>query len=139
MARRWRFDLVEETESLPVPWRPPEPREPPAHSPGAEGAAALLAAVELLRRRGSGSFAWAASFRDDPIAFLLDAVSDAISIWDPGGTLLYRNGAATALGLEASEESPLEIFDREGRRFERRCVRYRFGETERILEIVREI
>jgi PAS domain-containing protein len=63
----------------------------------------LLGAARLLNRRGAGSLAWAAPFRDDPIAFLLDSMSDGMIIWAVGGELLYQNRAAAELGSGSSK------------------------------------
>jgi hypothetical protein len=134
---RWKFDLVEEKEDLPVPWRPPPPVPQPP--PGAGSVAALFEAIDLVSRRGPGTLGWTISFRHDPIAFLLDSMSDAIRVWAAAGELIYGNRAAAEFEVEACHETPLELFTKEGRRYERRCLRCRFGETERIVEVIHEI
>jgi hypothetical protein len=45
------------------------------------GAAELLAACHLLNTRGSGSQAWTLWYRHDPVAFLLDAMDEAVTLW----------------------------------------------------------
>jgi hypothetical protein len=138
-TERWRIELIREAEVLPAPWRPPGRHEAPPPPVGESAVAALLEAVELLTRRGPGAQAWTVPFRHDPIAFLLDSISDAINLWGPGGKLLYQNGVAARLGVGRCQEEPLEVFASSGRRFERRCMRCRFGDREAILEIIRQV
>ena len=111
---RWRITLVEETEVLPVRRR--HPAEP--------GIAALVAAAEHLGLRSDGPEGWEAGPGSDPIAFLLDAMADAVNVW-AGGSILYRNRAAER--LEAS-----------ARPLTRRSLRFRNGDTEYLLEIISE-
>jgi hypothetical protein len=99
----------------------------------------LLNAFELLNRRGTGAAAWAAPFLDDPVAFLLDTMSDAMNVWNADGQLLYQNRAAVGLGLGCAEAAPLEEFYWQGRRFERRCLCYRLQGVEYVLEILHEV
>ena len=61
----------------------------------------LLAALERLARRGSGPDAWAAPLTTDPVAFLLDATSDAVLVWRAPDRLMYANRAAEQLNLRA--------------------------------------
>jgi hypothetical protein len=99
----------------------------------------LIRALELLNRRGPGVLGWAAPFRDDPLAFVLDSMSDALNLWKPGGELLFSNAAALSLGLEWRDDLPFEQFSAKGRRFERRCIRYAADGGEYVLEIVRQV
>jgi hypothetical protein len=99
----------------------------------------LIRAFELLNRRGPGVLGWAAPFRDDPLAFVLDSMSDALNLWKPGGELLFSNTAALSLGLEWRDDLPFEQFSAKGRRFERRCIRYAADGGEYVLEIVRQM
>jgi hypothetical protein len=107
----------------------------------------LLGAARLLNRRGAGSLAWAAPFREDPIAFLLDSMSDGMIIWAIGGELLYQNRAAAELGAGSRSvlpnvlpnPVPLEAFSSSGRHFERRSLRCRAPGVDYILEIIREV
>jgi hypothetical protein len=99
----------------------------------------LIRAFELLNRRGPGVLGWAAPFRDDPLAFVLDSMSDALNLWKAGGKLLFSNTAALSLGLEWRDAKPFEQFSSKGRRFERRCIRYTADGGEYVLEIVRQI
>jgi hypothetical protein len=95
-----------------------------------------VAAFELLAQRGTGEQPWAASYRHDPIAFLLDSVSDAVNLWGPAGTLLYRNRASQHLALGRPEETTQEVLTNGERPLERRCCRFRCGEMEYVLEII---
>jgi PAS domain-containing protein len=102
----------------------------------------LLRAFELLNRRGTGVLAWAAPFRDNPIAFLLDSMSDALSIWSSSGELLFQNRYAARLAerhggkVRHSREAPLERFTSRGQRFERRSLRCAGEGIEYVIEIV---
>lgn len=149
-TERWRIELIRETEVLPVPWRPAPRRAEPTPSPGDHAVAALFAAIELLSYRGPGAQGWAASYRHDPIAFLLDAMSDAIVLSNARGEILFQNAAAIELGLGPEENEPFggdrrgeERHDRARRggqrRFERRRLRCRFRGMDTILEIIREV
>ena len=77
-----------------------------------QGSAELLRAFAMLSRRGTGLGSWAAPFRHDPIAFLLDSVSDATNLWGPAGELLYRNRAAAELDIGYPSEAPREASSR---------------------------
>ncbi len=123
---RWRITPVEETEFGPseLPSAHHGGREHHVEEPEDRGAAALLAAVELLGLRSEGPESFTVSPSNDPIAFLLDTVADAVSVWR-GASVLYRNRAAER--LEAS-----------GRALERRSLRFRCGDADYILEIVHE-
>ncbi len=137
--KRWRIEFVELEERLPVPWRPVKEAEKTGAFSGEPAVSALMGAFDLLARRGSGKNPWAASYRHNPVAFLLDAVSDADTLWRGSGELVYRNRAAEELGVSRGDEVTYEIFKSGGRRFERRCVRFRYGEAEFTLEIVRRV
>lgn len=122
---RWRITLVEDTEFGPS-------ELPSAHHGRGHhveeledrGAAALIAAVELLGLRSEGPESFTVSPSNDPIAFLLDTVADAVSVWR-GTSVLYRNRAAER--MEAS-----------GRTLDRRSLRFRRGDADYILEIIHE-
>ena len=105
----------------------------------ARATADLLDAFQLLTRRGAGMLAWAAPFRDHPIAFLLDSMGDAANLWGAQGELLYQNRAAAALGLGRADDLPSEGFATDGRLFERRCLRFRADEVEYVLEVIHEV
>ncbi|MDX2170632.1 MAG: hypothetical protein SF182_26400 [Deltaproteobacteria bacterium] len=138
-GRRWQFRLTEEPEYLPVPWRRPEQRAASSLVSGAHAAGALLAAFRLLAQRGAGAGAWAAPFRHDPIAFMLDTTGDAINLWSAEGALLYRNAAAAELCVGHSGFATWESFVTDGRRFERRCLRYHLGADDYLLEVIHEL
>jgi hypothetical protein len=106
----------------------------------------LLTAFDLIARRGSGECAWAAPLGDDPIAFLLDSISDAANLWSADGARLCRNRASVALGLVSRMPGPtsesasgVEAFSTRGRRYQRRCLRCRIRAADYVLEIVREL
>jgi hypothetical protein len=113
--------------------------ETPQESPAEHRLADLLEAFELLSHRGVGVRAWAAPFRDDPLAFLLDTVSDGARIWNARGDLVYENRAAAEIGVGGSNETPVEVLVVNDRSFERRCLRCHFHDVDYILEIVREV
>jgi hypothetical protein len=66
-------------------------------------------------------------------------MSDAVSVWNAAGELLYENRAAAALGVGRCEEAPLESFSARGRRFERRSIRCHSGGAEYVLEVIHEV
>ena len=99
----------------------------------------LLCAFELLNRQGTGDFAWAAPFRDDPIAFLLDSMSDALRIWSSSGELLFQNRMAVRLDIQSGEGYPLERLTCRGQRFEKRSLRCTGGGVEYLIEIAHEV
>jgi hypothetical protein len=135
-SQRWRIELVEESEGLPVSWRPSGRTEKSHPAPSEIAKMAVVAAFELLTRRGTGPLAWAAFCRQDPIAFLLDTMSDAVNLRAAEGTLLYQNRAAERLGLGRSEETAQEILTNGDRQLDRRCCRFRCGNIEYVLEII---
>jgi signal transduction histidine kinase len=108
----------------------------------------LFGAFDLIARRGEGPFSWAAPLGSDPIAFLLDSMSDAANLWRTDGALLYRNRASLALGTRVAASAPaaltepanaIEAFDVQGHRYERRCLRCRMRATPFVLEVIREL
>ncbi len=102
-------------------------------------AAALLSALEHLCCQGAGPQAWVASFQHDPIAFLLDAMSDAVNVWSAEGRLVYRNPSSTELGLGKFEDKALVVIVNSGLRYQRRCVRFQAPNAEFLLEIIRPL
>jgi hypothetical protein len=153
---RWRIQLVEEEDEpgLPMLWRPrPDPDEAagPGAAPDRSASLALLAAVRRLGRRSEGPQAWTAPLSEDPIAFLLDAMGDAVNLWGPSGQLIYRNRAAAELQLDwpaavgsaaLGPAPPLARVQRltiGERRFERRCLSFLPREMPYLLDVVTEV
>jgi hypothetical protein len=106
----------------------------------------LLSAFDRIARRGSGECSWAAPLDDDPIAFLLDSISDAANLWTADGARLCRNRASIAFGLISFVPAPIctpegavEAFSVEGRRYERRCLRCRIQAADYVLEVIRKL
>lgn len=87
-------------------------------------AEALISAVELLGLRSEGPEPFTVSPSNDPIAFLLDAMADAVSV-RRGSSVMYRNRAAEQLELS-------------GCPVERRSLDFRRGDEEYVLEILHE-
>jgi hypothetical protein len=102
-------------------------------------ASSLLHALGLLSRRGTGGLAWSTPFHDDPIAFMLDSMNDALNVWDAEGKLLFQNRTALDLGLGRASDAAYEEFSSGGRRFERRCQRCRARGQSFVLEIIHEM
>ncbi len=109
--KRYRFMLMEtegqKERPLPVRYRryrgyrPPPPLVPRPNDP----MGALLEAFAFLNRRGTGFEAWAPSLIDNPLAFLLDALDDAVLLRDArNGRVLYKNRAARRLPLPRREQ-----------------------------------
>ena len=128
--RRYRFVLIEETDQrLPVRYRRARSyRAPPPLIPEPNPMQALLEAFALLDRRGEGSEAWAPVLADNPIAFLLDALEDAVLVREVEGRLLYRNRAARRLTVASGDEA--------APRTDHRRMRFRFGRAQLELEII---
>jgi hypothetical protein len=106
----------------------------------------LLTAFDLIARRGSGESSWAAPLGGNPIAFLLDSISDAANLWSADGALLCRNRASMAFGLIPfvpaaiyEPESAVEAFSVRGRQYERRCLRCRMQAADYVLEVIHEL
>jgi hypothetical protein len=99
----------------------------------------LLCAFELLNRQGTGLFAWAAPFRDDPIAFVLDSMSDAVRIWSSSGELLFQNRMAARLDIHSGDGYPLERLTCGGQHFEKRSLRCTGGGVDYLIEIAHEV
>lgn len=113
-----------------------------ARLPSDNPLAQLLRAFALLNQQGTGVLAWAAPFRDNPIAFLLDSMGDALSVWSSSGSLLFQNRYAARLAEQHGgkarhrREAPLERFTSRGQRFERRSLRCTGNGIEYVIEIV---
>lgn len=135
-----RAGLLDDLQNLTVLWRPVEPEQPPRLlSAGERASTALIAACDLLSRRGPAPSPWITPFRQDPIAFLLDTTSNPVNLWGPLGTLVYRNRAAEHADLGCRNDVAREDFVAGGRRFERRCLRLACGGADYMLEIFHEI
>lgn len=137
--KRWRIEVVEEREEIAalVRWHPsaPPPELPPA--PREQGPmVALLAALARLACRGEGVGAWAPPLVDDPIAFLLDSVHDAVNVWSATGQLLYSNHAASMLELGWPGGPKLEELTRGGRICERRCMQFTLWKESYLIEVI---
>lgn len=126
---RMRASTVRQSESL-------------ARLPNDNALGQLLRAFALLNQQGTGVLAWAAPFRDNPIAFLLDSMSDALSVRSSSGELLFQNRYAAHLAernggkVHPRLEAPLERFTSGGQRFERRSLRCTGDGIEYVIEIV---
>ncbi len=99
-------------------------------------AAALLSALEHLCCQGSGPQPWIVSFHHDPIAFLLDAMSDAVNVWSAEGRLVYQNPSSAELGLGRFEDTALVTIVNGEIRYQRRCLKFRVPNAEFLLEII---
>lgn len=138
-TEQWQGEQVEEPDPLPILWEPRPGRAIRTRPAGELAAAELLAAFQLLARRGSGPYAWTFSYRHDPIAFLLETIEEAVSLWGAAGERLYWNRAAEALNLDWRGCAALEYLRHGDRNLERRCASFSFGDTAYVLEIIREV
>lgn len=135
-----RFGLLEDIENFPVLVRPADPEQPPRLLlPSERAVAALLTACELLTRRGPDEHGWATPFQQDPVAFLLDTVSDAVNVWDPEGVAVYSNRAAEELGCGDCAEAAPRRFVHAGRHYERRCSHVEYQSEQYVLEVLHEV
>ena len=133
--------LGRERALLPIPRQRWRGRHPPvAPLPCTSGAAALVAALELLLQRSSGPDAWVWSFRHDPVAFLLDTAGESIGItvWGGDDQPLYQSRAAERSGVSRARAVHLEHISGGTRFFERRCLSFRCGGRDCVLEIISE-
>ncbi len=95
----------------------------------------LLEAIERLRRQGPGPCAWRTSFCDDPIAFILDSISDALVLRDEKGKVLYANNAAHQLGILNACDQDYEEFYDHGIKYFRRSMRYQLPNQVIVIEV----
>jgi hypothetical protein len=138
---RWHIQLTEEVEAVSlIPWQPPprplpdeEQAEPPPRL------VPLLSALRHLTFRAGEPGGWGAPLAEQPIAFLLDTVGEAVNVWTTGGELVYSNRATTELDLDGPARPGVTSFVRGERRFERRGLAFDAYGTTYVLEIVREI
>ena len=136
---RWHIELAEEIEGLPmVPW---EERPAPVEEEVAARSSLLplLSAMRHLAFRAGDRGAWATPLAQDPLAFLLDAVDEAVNVWSADGRLLYSNRVAADLDLDCAGRPGVTSFARDGRRYERRCLAFEAYGGAYVVEIVREL
>lgn len=84
----------------------------------------ILKSLRILRRRGMGDAAWTTSLEEEPLTFLLDAVSDAWIVRTEKGAVLFANRAAKDLDLESREFTRFEKFVFQELQYEKRGLRY---------------
>lgn len=114
-------------------WDAQQPDPPP-------GLVLLLAALQRLSFRAGEPGAWAAPLAEDPIAFLLDTVGEAVNVWTIGGELVYSNRAATEpTEFDGPARSGVTSYRRGGRHFERRALAFDAYRTTYVIEVVREL
>lgn len=136
-SSRFRFVLVDEGEQLPVPhtqW--PRTTFSPDLPPGLGALSALIEAFAQLGRRGPGDSGWAMPLAENPLSFLLDAMSDAVLVRQRGGQVVYRNRAATALPVLDRPPAPAERVFIGPHCYERRCLAIADAPVELIIEVL---
>lgn len=143
MAGRYRILLVEDAGGALVR-RPRQRRgtrqDPPEEFPReALGLGVLLEAVERLRRQGPGPEGWRTSLSDDPIAFLLDSMTDAFLVRCDQGEVLYANPVAEQIELMKRTTETHQRFQVKGVNYVRRSMRYHLPNRVLILEIASKI
>lgn len=125
---RYRIMLVEDAGTEMVPYNPqPEPEFEPVESvsPGDIEMELLLQCLRRLRSRGpAGESGWTRSHEEEPLTFLLDAVSDAWIIRKPDGAVLFANEAARGLRLESRVYQRFEEFEVEKTTYVKRGLSY---------------
>jgi hypothetical protein len=150
--KRYRFVLMETdtgAERLPVRYRryrayqPPPPLVPRPNDP----MGALLEAFAFLERRGTGFEAWAPALADNPLAFLLDTLDEAVMLRDArSGRVVYKNRAARRLPLPEREQPAAapppgaansEPADEPEGQTARRKMSFRWGRLNLELEVLR--
>ena len=108
---------------------------------------ALLDAFASLHRRGTGPEAWASPLTTNPLAFLLDTMSDAVFVRGADGSVVFRNRAADRLDGYSPSAPPsgggrrsvtVEEAKVGTRLYRRRFVTFGIGERQLILEMFTE-
>jgi hypothetical protein len=125
--KKYRIMLVEVPGTEMVPYSPPpEPEFEPVEllSPGDLEMQLLLQCLQRLQSRGEGDAPWTRPHHDEPLTFLLDAVSDAWIIRHSEGGVIFANEAAKLLELEARSYQRFEEFEVEQRRYTKRGLTY---------------
>lgn len=121
---RYRIVLVEERGQALIPLDREEGEPGGAEIPDyLQPLAALLAAIRKVNPRGPGPAGWSLSLAEDPVAFLLSSMSDAVLIRAEEGRVLYSNPRAASLKLVEREFAAFEEFSLEGVSYERRGLR----------------
>jgi len=142
MASRFRFVLVEDTDTaLPVRY---EPRwtPPPIWVRRTDPLELLLEAFARLSFRSEGAFAWAPALAENPLAFLLDAVSDAVVLRSSSGRAVYANPSARRMVIPErwpEAEAAHEVLQVEDGQYERRCMSFSQGGETFVLEVLRRM
>ncbi|MBI3927178.1 MAG: hypothetical protein HY319_16700 [Armatimonadetes bacterium] len=141
MAGRYRILLLEDSGGALVPVSRRSRRRRPAfpYSREALGWGVLLEAVERLRRQGPGPEGWRISLQDDPVAFLLDSVADAILVRSDVGEVIYANPVAERMALSERSAASFERFQWDGLEYERRSLQCRWRHRRLILEVASRI
>jgi len=138
---RWHIELAEENAAPPalVLWQPqPEPPEPEVE-PALPNLLPLLSALRHLGFRAGEPGAWGAPLARDPIAFLLDSITEAVNVRTTSGELIYSNRTAAELDPLGPADPGVSELARGGQRFERRAVAFETVDATYIVEILREI
>lgn len=144
MASRYRFVLVEDTDTtLPVRYQP-RWTPPSVWIRRTDPLELLLEAFARLSFRSEGAFAWAPALSENPLAFLLDAVSEAVVLRSSSGRAVYANPSARRMVIperwpDASSETGLEVLQVEDGQYERRCMSFSLGGETYVLEVLRQV
>jgi hypothetical protein len=119
-SERYRLFLLREESGALVPAKGARNRRHGRPSSAVErarrqqaGLLGLLDAIERLSRRGTGPAAWAPVF-EDPLAFLLDAISDGLVVRGSDGQVVFANSLANQLELERRPFAAYEEFEHGG-------------------------
>lgn len=137
---RYRIVLVEDYGvSLPVRYQPPR-RTTPVWIRRSDPLQTLMEAFLQLSFRGEGAESWAPALGENPLTFLLDAVSDGVVVRAETGEPVYANPAARRLELLAVRpREALEILEVGNRRYERRSMAFRQNGETLLLEVVHRL
>jgi PAS domain-containing protein len=145
-GKRYRFILVDEPDTLlPIPYRPKRQNVSFVTRRVPDPFYTLLDAFESVAKRGVGPQSWARHL-DNPVAFLLDAMGEAVVLRDHAGRMLYRNPAAGRIEelIPRETATPLPRLERiEGRagQYERRCMEFETPDRKHrfFVEIIRKL
>ena len=130
---RWHIELAEENDPPALVLRRPQPDSPDEDAVlQAPNLLPLLSALRHLAFRAGEPGAWGAPLARDPIAFLLDSITEAVNVRTTSGEIVYSNRVGADFGpLGHARIGGAELVVH-GHRFEGNGAAY-------VVEIFREI
>ncbi len=86
----------------------------------------LLQSLQNLKRRSSsGGAAWTTSLQGDPLGFILDSMSDAWTLKDSRGNIIFASERAEQWGISDRQSSSLfDEYESGKARYQKRGLRF---------------